>query len=203
MLDLQVIGRTGRGVSEADDERLVREAQEGSLRSFNLLVERYQTQLYNFCLRYVGDHQLAEDTTQEAFLAAWRALGSFTGGSFKAWLFRIAVNEARDLHRKASRRPSSSLEDLLEAGATGGAEADHAPSPEEAALSAATVRAVERAIQRLAPEHREVVVLSDVQGLSYDEICEALSLPLGTVKSRLFRGRVALRRLLLESGELS
>jgi RNA polymerase sigma-70 factor (ECF subfamily) len=190
-------------VSEADDERLVSEAQGGSVRSFNLLVERYQTPLYNLCLRYTGDRQLAEDVTQEAFISAWRALDSFRGGSFKAWLFRIAVNESRDLHRRASRRPSSSLDELLEEGLAGSLEADRSPGPEEAALSADTARTLERSLRRLPEEYRVVVLLSDVQGLSYDEVCTALSLPLGTVKSRLFRARAALRKLLLESGELS
>lgn len=187
----------------ADDESLVRDAQAGSLASFNALVERYQTPLYNLVLRHVADRQLAEDVTQEAFLSAWRAIGSFHGGSFRAWLFRIAVNEARDLHRRSARRPSTSLDTMLEEGAAGALGADHAPGPEEKALSAATVRAVEKCIRRLPEDQRLAILLSDVQGLSYEEVAATLELPLGTIKSRLFRARVSLRKLLLESGELS
>ncbi|MDP9350601.1 MAG: sigma-70 family RNA polymerase sigma factor [Chloroflexota bacterium] len=195
-------GGNATAVTEPDDEGLVRQAQAGSMRSFNLLVERYQGPLYNLCLRYVGDRQLAEDVVQEAFLSAWRAINSWKGGSFKAWLFRIAVNEARDLHRRNSRRPSSSLDDLLEQGTSFGAEADKAPGPEAVSLSAATLRSIESALQRLPEDQRLVVLLSDVQGLTYEEMCATLGLPLGTVKSRLFRARVALRKLLVESGEL-
>lgn len=187
---------------DPEDETLVRQAQAGSMRSFNVLVERYQTPLYNLCLRYVGDRQLAEDVVQEAFLSAWRAINSWKGGSFKAWLFRIAVNEARDLHRRRSRRPSSSLDDLLEQGASFGAEADRQPGPESLSISASTLRTIEAALQRLPEDQRLVVILSDVQGLSYEEVCATLDLPLGTVKSRLFRARGALRKLLTESGEL-
>lgn len=186
----------------ADDESLVRDAQAGNLASFNRLVEKYQTPLYNVVLRYVSDRQLAEDVTQEAFVSAWRAVRTFKGGSFRAWLFRIAINEARDLHRRSSRRLATSLDDLLEQGAVPGLEEDRGCGPEEAALRDATLRAVERCIQQLPEEQRVVVVLSDVQGLSYDEVADALALPLGTVKSRLFRARVSLRKLLLATGEL-
>jgi len=190
-------------VIEPSDEQLVREAQAGKLRSFNVLVERHERPLYNLVLRHVSDRQLAEDVTQEALLSAWRALHTFKGGSFKAWLYRIAVNEARDLYRSRSRRQASSLDDMLEQGVGLGFEADLGPGPEDAALSAATISAVERCLLKLPEEHRIVVLLSDVQGLTYDEVCQTLDLPLGTVKSRIFRARAALRKLLIESGELS
>lgn len=196
-------GDPGARVIEPGDEQLVREAQAGNLRSFNTLVERHERSLYNLVLRHVSDRQLAEDVTQEAFISAWRAIHTFKGGSFKAWLFRIAVNKARDLYRSRSRRPASSLDDMLEQGVGLGYEADAGPGPEDAALNAATVSAVEQCLLRLPEEHRIVVLLSDVQGLTYDEVCQTLSLPLGTVKSRIFRARAALRKLLIESGELS
>ncbi len=188
---------------EPSDEQLVREAQAGKLRSFNVLVERHERPLYNLVLRHVSDRQLAEDVTQEALLSAWRALHTFKGGSFKAWLYRIAVNEARDLYRSRIRRQASSLDDMLEQGVGLGFEADLGPGPEDAALSAATISAVERCLLKLPEKHRIVVLLSDVQGLTYDEVCQTLGLPLGTVKSRIFRARAALRKLLIESGELS
>jgi RNA polymerase sigma-70 factor (ECF subfamily) len=186
----------------ADDDALVREAQAGNLASFNALVERHQVALYSLALRYVADPQLAEDVTQEAFISAWRGIGGFKGGSFRAWLCRIAINEARDHHRRNSRRPSSSLDALLEAGTIGGLEADRSAGPEELALSSEALRSVERRLQQLPEAQRLVLLLSDVHGLKYDELAEALGLPLGTVKSRLYRARAALRQLLLEGGEL-
>ncbi|MDQ3856615.1 MAG: sigma-70 family RNA polymerase sigma factor [Chloroflexota bacterium] len=185
-----------------DDEALVRAAQQGSLASFNQLVERYQTALYNFVLRHVFDPQLAEDVTQEAFLSAWRAVSSYKGGSFRAWLFRIAINEARDLHRRAHRRPSTSLDTMVAEGTLGSHEATGERGPEEQVVSSATMQSIEAALQKLPGDQRMVILLSDVQQMPYEEVAEALGLPLGTVKSRLFRGRVALRRLLVESGEL-
>ena len=190
-------------VTAADDEHLVRSAQAGDLASFNLLVERYQAPVYNLVLRYVADRHLAEDVTQEAFIAAWRAIQTFKGGSFRSWVFKIAVNEARDLHRRSVRRPASSLDSLLEEGASTGLDRDQGEGPEQSAISASTVRTVEECLRKLPEDQRIVVLLSDVQGLTYEEICDALGLPLGTVKSRLFRARGALRRLLIEAGELS
>lgn len=177
-------------------------AQQGDIRSFNLLVEAYQVQLYSFIARYVSDRHLAEDVAQEAFLAAWRGIRSFKGGSFRAWLFRIAVNEARDMYRKSSRRPASSLDRLMESGVSMSAEADTAPGPEQETLAKLSVAHLEAAIARLSDDHRELILLADVQELSYEEISQATGLPVGTIKSRLFRARSALRRDLLATGEL-
>lgn len=186
----------------AAEEQLIRSAQRGDPRSFNSLVESYQVQVYSFIARYVSDRQLAEDVAQETFLAAWRGIGSFKGGSFRAWLFRIAVNEARDMYRKSSRRPATSLDQMLESGVSIAAEADSAPGPEQQALAKLSLHRLEAAVERLSPEHRELVLLSDVHELTYDEISAATGLPLGTIKSRLFRARSTLRRLLLAEGEL-
>lgn len=184
-----------------DDERLVNEAQKGNIDSFNALVERYQIPVYNVALRQVGDHYMAEEVAQEAFVAAWRAIRSFKGGSFRAWLFRITVNEARDLYRKNSRRSAGSLDKLIEEGRAAGFE-QPGPRPDQIALSASTLRTVEGCIRQLPEDQRLVILLSDVQGLSYEEVSQALDIPLGTVKSRLNRGRITLRKLLTESGEL-
>lgn len=184
------------------DDDLIARAQGGELAAFNALVDRYQNQVYSVALRYAADRYLAEDVTQETFLSAWRAIHSFRGGSFRAWLFRIAVNEARDLHRKSSRRPATSLEVMLEETPASSVDIDIAPGPEQVVMSKLAMRAVEKCLRQLPEEQRILVMLSDVQGLSYDEMSQALKLPLGTVKSRLNRGRAALRVLLREAGEL-
>lgn len=190
-------------MSTLDDDRLVERARGGDLASFNALVERYQGQLYSLSLRNVGDRQLAEDVTQEAFIAAWRGIGSFKGGSFKAWLYKIALNQARDLHRRNARHRAGSLDELLEQGPVSGLETRDQEGPEASALASASRRHLEDCLRKLPEDYRTVVLLSDVQGLSYEEMAESLGLPLGTVKSRLFRARGALRKLLIEAGELS
>jgi len=185
-----------------NDDELVRRAQEGDLDAFNKLVERYQVQMYNLAIRYIGDPFLAEDVTQEAFVAAWKALGSFRGGSFRSWLFRILINEAHDLRRRHVKRTPGSLDQILEELGEFPQMGDPHIGPEETAVSAATFKAIEKCIQKLPEEYKLVLLLVDVQGLSYDEVATALRLPLGTVKSRLFRGRCMLRELLKDSGEL-
>jgi len=185
-----------------NDDELVKRAQEGDLDAFNKLVERYQVQMYNLALRYINDAFLAEDVTQEAFVAAWRAIGSFRGGSFRSWLFRILINEAHDLRRRHIKRTPGSLDQMLEELGEFPQMGDPHMGPEETAVSAATFRAIEQYIQKLPEEYKLVLLLVDVQGLAYDEAASVLRLPLGTVKSRLFRGRCMLREFLKGSGEL-
>src|SRR5579872_7235573 len=137
----------------------------------------------------LGDAQAAEDAAQEAFFAAYRAIDSFRGGSFLPWLLRIAANQCYDELRRRQRRPTSSLpeEPFVP---------DPEPGPDQAALGAESLRAIEAALAQLAPEQRLCVVLIDVQGLDYDEAAQAMGVNLGTVKSRLSRARAQLRELL-------
>jgi RNA polymerase sigma-70 factor (ECF subfamily) len=159
------------------------------LQAFNRLVERYQGQVYNLCLRMLGNRESAEDATQDACFAAYRSLKSFRGRLFRGWLLRIAANQCYDRLRQRQRRQEDPLPDepLV---------SDPEPRPEEQALRAETVAALEKAIAQLSPEYRLCVLLIDVHGLDYQQAAEAMNVHLGTVKSRLSRARAQLRELL-------
>jgi len=189
--------------SALEDGRLVALSQEGDLAAFNVLVERYQDQVYNLCWRMLGLREAAEDATQEAFLAAYRSIRRLRGPSFRAWVFRIAANAAMDELRRRGRRPQVSLETATAASETALDVPDPAAGPEEWALRREQARHIQAALFTVPLEQRLAVILSDVQGLSYEEIGEATGSSLGTVKSRISRGRGRLRRYLLEQGELS
>ncbi|MEI6046773.1 MAG: sigma-70 family RNA polymerase sigma factor [Chloroflexota bacterium] len=185
----------------AKHEKVIIAAQQGDLDAFNELVKYYEQRVYNLSYRLLADREAAADATQDAFLQAYRCLHQYRGGSFKSWLLRIASNLCYDQLRSKARRPSSSLEAMLdEAEETGGAALawmeDNSADPQDQALRHELLREVSRALQTLSYEQRLVVILSDVQGLSYEEIVEVTNVSLGTVKSRLNRGRVKMRELL-------
>lgn len=168
--------------------------------SFNRLVEAYQGYIYNLTLRMLGRRDAAEDATQEAFISAYRNMGKFRGGNFKIWLYRIASNVCHDQWRKAKKEASTSLDELvlnLERSLTNGRE-----SPEEYALRRELGREIQKGLETLPQDQRMAVVLSDVQGLSYEEMAQVLHCPVGTVRSRLSRGRANLRDFLLKKREL-
>ena len=206
--------RNGDDEQRAAEERaLVERSQRGEVAAFNLLVEHYQTAAYALALRVVGDPDAAADVTQDAFFSAFRAIDTFRGSSFRAWLLRIVSNGCMDHFRAQGRRPAVSLEATLEddRDAEGPAASDYRmpkamidPSwdPEHAALRAETIAQIEAALLRLPAEQRMAVVLSDVQGLPYDEIARIMGTSLGTVKSRIARARAHLRGLLPREGEL-
>jgi RNA polymerase sigma-70 factor (ECF subfamily) len=176
--------------------------------AFNSLIATYQRQMFNVCYRTLGNTEDAADATQDALLSAFRALRSFNGPSagLRGWLLRIAVNTCYDQLRRRQRRPVESLDAVATTDdhELSAAErlADPAPGPEERSLSAETARAIQRAIEQLPPDQRMTVILCDVQGLSYDETAQVMSIELGTVKSRLSRARSQLRASLSEKGEL-
>ena len=184
------------------DEALVQASRQGDLASFNLLVERYQGQVYNVALRMLRDFPAAEDVTQDTFLSAYRNIGSYRGGMFRAWLFRIAMNAARDALRRRARRPAASLDTYMEGETTPRDVPDPDSGPEEVALQHERQRVLGDLLMELPQDQRTVLVLSDVQGLSYEEIAQATGEALGTVKSRLSRARTRLRDLLRNHGEL-
>ncbi|GIV88621.1 MAG: RNA polymerase subunit sigma-24 [Chloroflexus sp.] len=184
-----------------EEQRLIRSAQTGNLDAFNQLVRLYETRIYNLCYRMLGDADAAADTTQDAFIAAFRNLRSFRGGTFKAWLLRIATNACYDVLRARKRRPVVSLdrEHDEEEGHRG-----ELPDPGES-LDDTMVRqelgaAIQRALAELPDDQRIVIILSDIQGLAYEEIARVTGVQLGTVKSRLSRARAKLRDI-LRAGE--
>ncbi|MBL4845203.1 MAG: sigma-70 family RNA polymerase sigma factor [Planctomycetes bacterium] len=183
-----------------DDSQLVTRAQEGDRAAFGALVERYQERVLNLCYRRLNDRDLALDATQEAFLKAYRGLSRFRAESrFYTWLFRIAVNEATTAHRRRSRRRAGSLD-------AEGSEGERVPEPaadESYDPQAEASRGDERsvlmeAIAGLEEEQARVVILRDVEQLSYQEVADVLEIPLGSVKSRLHRARNALKTRLLQ-----
>ena len=176
-----------------NEQELIRRAQRGDGEAFRQLVEAYQTQVYRLALRMCGE-SAADDVTQEAFLAAWRALPDFRGDCrFSTWLYRLTTNAGIDWLRREKRYRSTDDVTELEL-------PDDAPSPQEQAEQSETQSAVRRALSRLSEEHRQVLLLRVVQQMSYDEIAQALSLESGTVKSRISRARRQLREILLRQG---
>jgi len=184
----------------ADEGELVRSSRKGDLGAFNTLVQVYQHQVYNLCLRMLGS-AAAEDAAQEAFITAYRRLDSFRGGSFRAWLLRIAANICCDELRRRRRRPAASLEAALEAGSPVDVPS-HLAGPEEEALRRELARHLQQGLATVPAEQRLAIILRDIHGLSYEELTEALGCSLGTVKSRIARGRARMREYLVARREL-
>jgi len=184
-----------------EEQELISRCQSGDVASFNLLVERYQRLVYNLALRMLGDAVTAEDATQDTFISAYKAIGRFRGGSFKAWLLRITANSCHDRLRVSRRAGVTSLDGLIEE-AGDFIRDDTSESPEEYAQRRELSRVLSSGLAHLPEEQRLVVVLSDIQGLSYEEISQATGCSLGTVKSRLNRGRLRMRDFLRRHGEL-
>ena len=185
-------------------------ARRGELGAYNALVETFQRQVFNVCYRTLGNSEDAADVTQETFLNAFRSLKTFNGSAagLRGWLLRIAVNACYDQLRRRQRRPTDSLDALVPVDAEHAAPsvaerlADPAPDPEQRSLSAESARVIQQAIVGLPPDQRMTVILCDVQGMSYEEAAQIMSVELGTVKSRLSRARAQLRAILAEKGEL-
>lgn len=193
-----------------DEEQLIARSQRGDTDAFNQLVLRYQQIMYSVVYRMLGDADNAADVTQDAFIAAFRGIQTYRGGSsFRAWLLRIGSNMACDYWRREQRHPADSLDMLVDD------EEPHAPgllsilaesgvenNPEERLLTLELQALIQQALQQLPLDQRVAVVLCDVQGLSYEEIAAATQTTLGTVRSRISRGRVRLRNYLYAHREL-
>lgn len=186
-----------------DEAAWITASKAGDVQAFNRLVIAYQQAAYQLAFRMLRDEQAAADATQDSFLAAYTHLRQFRGGSFKAWLLRIVLNHVYDQLRALRRRPTDSLDTLAEDENTPVLQiADEQPSPEQVVLSREVLACIEAGLQTLPTEQRATVILSDVQGMSYEEVAAATGASLGTVKSRLSRGRLALRNYLAEHREL-
>ncbi len=180
------------------DQDLVREAKGGSLNAFNALATRNHGLLYNVAYRITGNPDLAADATQDALILAFRRLHQYRGGSLRAWLARIATNCAYDQLRARQRHSATSIEDMVEDEDRLGLLVDGGASPEDAALTAELGAAIEAAVLALPFDQRAVIALVDYNHLDYEEAAQALDVSLGTVKSRLSRGRARVREVLLE-----
>jgi len=187
---------------EPADEHLVSLSKDGNLNAFNRLVERHQTAVYNLCFRLVGDRGAAEDATQEAFLSAFRSITRFDGGNFRSWVFRIAVNETKDELRRRGRRPADSLSLVGPEGEYELDVVDPGETADDLVEREAVAQGIQQALLELPMEQREVIVLSDVHGYHYEEIARMTGSNVGTVKSRIHRGRERLRTLLSQQPEL-
>jgi RNA polymerase sigma-70 factor (ECF subfamily) len=187
-------------VSERDtDADLVERTRRGDKEAFSALVLKYQERVVNVVYQRTGDRERALDVAQEVFVKAYRAIGSFKGNAaFYTWLYRIALNTTVSLRRSLGReRVSFSLDQPLDAeGERRHDPADAGCGPAEEASRHEEVAAVRRAIAELDEEHNQVVVLKDLEQLSYEEIAEILECPVGSVKSRLHRARQRLREKL-------
>ena len=182
------------------DLRLVGRARAGDLDAFNELVVHYQDHLVGLAMHITGDVEAAHDAAQEAFIRAYRNLAAFRGTSFRAWLVRIAVNASTDVLRLRKRRPSEPYPEREDEAwePPAGASAD----PEAEAVRRARTRVLSAALGALPEGQRAAIVLYDVEGYDYPEIARITGVSLGTVKSRIHRGRLAMRERLADSMEL-
>jgi RNA polymerase sigma-70 factor, ECF subfamily len=179
---------------------LLESARAGDLDAFNDLVVCYQDMLFALIVRMVPDRDQASDCVQEAFFSAYRNLAGFRGGSVRSWLSRIAINAAMDIQRARKRRPSQPYPELEDESwqPPAGEEAD----PVRTALMAERHHALNEALATITDDQRAAIVLFDIEGYDYAEIAEMTNVSLGTVKSRIHRGRLALREQLADRMEL-
>ena len=191
-------------MTREEEYAVIRRVCAGDTDAFEALVTAYQKQVYNLALRTVGNEEDAADTTQEAFLRAYRSLGSFRGDSkFSVWLYRLTTNICIDFLRSRGRRPTVSLtaadedEEPQELDV-----ADDRFDPVQSLERAELRRAVQRGLASLPEDYRRILMLRELSGLSYAEIGQVLRLEEGTVKSRLFRARKKLCDFLRKDGNL-
>jgi RNA polymerase sigma-70 factor (ECF subfamily) len=179
---------------------LLDRAREGDLNAFNDLVVVYQDMLFALIVRMVPDRDSASDAVQEAFFSAYRNMAGFRGGSVKSWLSRIAINAAMDAQRLKKRRPADPYPELEDD--TWQPPADASSDPVTTSLTAERHHALNSALARVTNDQRTAIVLYDVEGYDYAEIAELTNVSIGTVKSRIHRGRLALRELLHDRMDL-
>ena len=179
------------GLTMHDERRLIQQIQQGDRKAFEQLLDAFEARVYRLALRFTSDVSDAEDLTQEIFLAVYRSIGGFQGHStLGTWIYRVAMNHCLDYRRKRKLDTLPLDEELTLA--TQNWRDDPAASADRQELSAR----VEAAINRLSPVHRDVIILHELQGLTYQEVANTLDVPVGTVKSRLSNAFRRLRDLL-------
>lgn len=182
-------------MGESDlDQALVERVQNGDKRAFDLLVRKYQHKLVSVISRYVSDWSECQDVAQEAFVRAYRAIGSFRGDAqFYTWMYKIAINTAKNYLVSQGRRPPT--EDVAVEDAVlfdGAARLHESATPERELMRQEIERTVFSTVEALPEELKTAITLREVDGLSYEEIAEAMNCPIGTVRSRIFRAREAI-----------
>ncbi len=189
------------------EQELVARAKGGDQEAFAQLVEQTQDRVYSLALRMVGDPEDAADLAQEALLSAWKGLPRFQGeAAFSTWLYRLTSNACIDFLRREKRRRAGGSILYLDAGGEEGGSIDlpdYGADPHRQLEQGEVRSQIAQALAELSPEHRQVLSLREVAGLSYTEIAAALGVEEGTVKSRIARARLALRKKLLETGNFS
>ena len=180
--------------SEHLDEELVARVQQGDKKAYDLLVIKYQHKIVQLVNRYLKDPSEAQDVAQEAFIKAYRAIGSFRGDStFYTWLYRIAINTAKNYLVSRNRRSSQFEVDIQDAEATENApQLQGIDTPERLLMNDEIAKTIRSAIDNLPDEMRTAIMLREFEGMSYEEIAEAMDCPVGTVRSRIFRAREAI-----------
>jgi len=186
-----------------DESAWIEASKRGDLQAFNRLVLAHQEMAYSLAFRMLRDEEAAADAVQDAFISAFTHLHQFHGGSFKAWLARIVLNQVYDQLRTQRRRAIESLDlSTVDGNHPALQIPDQRLGPEEVALSKELMAYVEMGLNSLPPDQRATLILSDVHGMSYEEISSATGSSLGTVKSRLSRARQAMRNYLAQHMEL-
>ena len=188
------------GTSESEVQLLIDRARSGDARAFQDLARREERALYRHALRIVGTTSDAEDIVQDALFSAWRSIASFQGTSFRAWLFRIATNRALDQLRSRKRRPELPLDPPDDDEVTWAEPVAPGPDLTQLAGDREALAAVEAALGALPTEQRTALLLRDVEGFAYEEIAVITTVEIGTVKSRIHRGRLAVRNALISRG---
>ena len=181
------------------ENSLIKSAQHGEMEAFNALILEYQDMLYRIALRIVRDECIAEDALQEAMIHAFRHIKSFRGGNFKSWLARVTVNASYDELRRGKRHNGIPLELFTSEGDEVESPdwmRDPATGPEERTEQSELRRALHQCIKSLVPDYRLMVILVDMEGMSYEEAAFVAHVPVGTVKSRLARARMQIRNAL-------
>lgn len=186
-----------------EEQTWIDAAREGDQEAFSQLVRRYERRVFALTARMCRNPADAEEAAQEAFVAAWQGLRFFRGeSSFSTWLYRLASNACVDLLRREGRRQSAAGPSLDD-GEAGFDLADQGPSPQQLVERSELRRQIEEGLRALPPDYRQVLILREIHQQTYEEIAEICQLDLGTVKSRISRGRRQLRKILLESGNFS
>lgn len=185
---------------EDQERKLIEKASGGDPSAFNRLMQQHERRMYAVALRMCANREDAQDCLQEAMLRVYRSIGGFKGqSSFSTWVYRITMNTCLDELRRKKNRQSTSLDGLLD---QGWSPADGENIPEKQAVRSEARQILHAAIQELPDDMRSAIVLRDIHGLSYDEISRTLDINVGTIKSRISRGREKLREKLKENAEL-